>query len=284
MEDRLLATAAIEKCWKYTDYTALLFLMVLPVKSPLFKLALALHTGLLTILYVFYAIIIYFKSFNVSDHDEKRGSIIKLLNYIPTVMSMAASFMLNAISRGFQLITQSKSRINLNLYSQVITFALISSRKLFSLTSWGYITEEDDNAMHLRTLMMFCIFNLVQYRFIVQRNSSFKRSNQKLGAIEGLKLVFTDDSGMSPSFQCSLLKFRRTLFFGLAVLATSTCISLLYNGFILNDVSDYQASNFIMKLLLFVDVQFSLTLWMELHGLEFTFTTDNNSSYGHYKV
>lgn len=277
MEDRIFRTIPVERCWKHLEYVSFLVLMIMPVKNPVFKVALALHIGLQTIVYVFYSIIVHFKSFNSAEADRERGVVIKLLNYIPTFMSNVADFILNAISKMFQLLTKGKLKPNFKLYTQVITFALISFRKQVSLASWGYITEEDDNSMHLRTLILFCIFNLIQYRFVIQKNSSFTKTSQKLGWLEGLKKVFIDDSKMPPSFQCSLLKLRRTLFFGLSLLATLTCIILLYNGFLENDLNDYDASTFIVKLLLFIDVQFSLTMCRELHGLEFSFNDCNHS-------
>lgn len=275
MENYAFSAIWASQWWRAVEYVALAVLVLLPVKNPLFRVALALHTGLQSVVYALYAVIVHFKSFEAVERDEKRGGIARILNWVPSALSRISGAALRAISVGYQM--AARSNLNLALYSHAITFGLISARKLFSLACWGYVTDDDDNSLHLRTLVLFCIFNLIQYRYVVQGHSSFKGSTSKLSLGEGLRMVFVDDSTRSSSFRCAVLKFRRSVFFAAALLSMLFCFSLLYNGFIENNTSHYNASNLIVKFLLAVDVQFSLTMWTELSGLSVNFRNRSHS-------
>lgn len=264
--------------WKRVDYLALLGLLVFNTSNPLFKISMALRVGLHCMLYTTYAIVVYLKSFQSVTQNTSNGNVVsKLFNTIPTLFSKLSNFFLLMATKTLQFVgvLSLNNSANINSFGNVITFMFIFLRKIMALCCWCYITSDDDNDTHLKTLAVFCVFNLIHYRFVIAGHSTFKQA-PKLSLLEGINTIFVKGSKQSHS-KCSILKFQRSFYFVLTLIGTCFIFWFLFNGYFDNTQHYSTYMTFIVKLIFIIDSFFAHSLFIELSGLSFSFVNTDQS-------
>lgn len=273
--------------WKGLDFGTLFILFILKTTNPIFKIALALHIGLQTILVLMYAPVVYYKSDGISgdEKDERLGLFQKISNFIPTMIKKISVLMLQLVLKVLRFIRIGHFKLNIDCLGSVVAYLLISFRKIIALLISIYVTSEDDESTHRKTIALFTIFILMQMKFVNGLKTKVAHkglephcTDLRISIIRSLKLVFSLDLKKAPPNDV-IFNLLDSLRNWLSKICTAVTYGLIYYS--IQYPVEYIDSNFTwmltLKILIVLDSIFATSFLIELSGLNFHFINKNDT-------
>ncbi|KAH3671500.1 hypothetical protein OGAPHI_000203 [Ogataea philodendri] len=256
-----IALSTVGRIAKYHLYGCLTLVLVLGEANVVSKIALAAYVGVYTIVLLCYSWIVYLKSFQIVP--EKHQGLLKLaLNLLPLILEKVSRLLIEIVTFGLRVIGVSTKNTAVN--ELVVAFGIVSLRKLVALLCWAYITQEDDNSLHLKAFLAFCLMNLIQTRFII-KNDTVK--TDRVSWSEGFR-SFVNRSAKFDKRQSQTLRFRRN-----ALFLTNSAVSVLlfvsmFKYYWQLQNSYFKVMSVMIRLVLVLDLEFLRTLCDEFHGFK----------------
>jgi hypothetical protein len=270
----------VAKYWKMVEFGTLALLMVLKLTNPIFKIGMALHIGLQTMLVLFYSIIIYYKvnSLSHSDGSQSKGLIQKITDFVPNLIEKISTLVMKIILTVFKLNKIHQSKINLKRYSIVLTYSLIIFRKLLALMVSVYITAEDNESTHTKAIAIYSLFVSIQMKFINSYSNfdNTEKSNIHVGFpfFSCLKSLLSLNT--STKMNAHLLQITR----GRLFIITNILVAIfLYYTFdnALESLDSDLIWNMLIRILILFDALYVNTFIIELSGLQLQFKNANDT-------
>ncbi|KAG7841180.1 hypothetical protein KL942_002168 [Ogataea angusta] len=221
----------------------------------------AAYVGVYTMVLFCYGSIVYVKSFQ--SVPETRGGLVKAgLNLLPLLVEKVSRMLIGCFQLLFRLLRLSSGTSPVN--ELLVAYAIVSVRKLIALVSWVYITQQDDNSVHMKAFLVFCVMNITQNRFILKNDTA---KGERVDWREGLASFLTRPTRNSKR-EAEKLHFRRNTLFAANALFSALLFVSMFKYYSQFQDNYYKVMSVLIRLILLVDVEFLRTLCDEFAGLD----------------
>ena len=282
-----LSSAA--RYWKAIQYGTLTILFLLKITNPIFKIALALHVGLQTMLVLTYSPLVYYGSIIGDDDSSSKGLIQKFTGFVPGLIKKASGLVLKITLKLLKAMKICNPKVNINRLASVVTYFLIIFRKLLALMVSTYVTSEDDESTHKKAFALFTIFMAMEMKYILDLRLSNankcgdtpKVYNHSKGLVyKTVKLLYMFEplkiSGSTKNELFASLHLVRSRLYHAGV---GLAYILMYYTF--KHATELIDDDFIwmsiMKSLIAIDALFIISFVFELSGLNLNFSNKEDT-------
>ncbi|KAG7698809.1 hypothetical protein KL930_001587 [Ogataea haglerorum] len=221
----------------------------------------AAYIGVYSIVLFCYGSIVYVKSFQ--SVPETRGGLIKAgLDLLPLLVEKVSRVLISCFHVIFQLLHLSSGTSTAN--ELLVAYAIVSFRKIIALVCWAYITQQDDNSVHMKAFLVFCVMNITQNRFILKNDTV---QGERVDWKEGLASFVATPSSNSKR-EGEKLHFRRNTLFAANALFSALLFVSMFKYYSQFQDNYYKVMSILIRLILVVDMEFLRTLCDEFVGLD----------------
>ncbi|KAG7736172.1 hypothetical protein KL923_004881 [Ogataea haglerorum] len=221
----------------------------------------AAYIGVYSIVLFCYGSIVYVKSFQ--SVPETRGGLIKAgLDLLPLLVEKVSRVLKRCFHVIFQLLHLSSGTSTAN--ELLVAYAIVSFRKIIALVCWAYITQQDDNSVHMKAFLVFCVMNITQNRFILKNDTV---QGERVDWKEGLASFVATPSSNSKR-EGEKLHFRRNTLFAANALFSALLFVSMFKYYSQFQDNYYKVMSILIRLILVVDMEFLRTLCDEFVGLD----------------
>ncbi|KAG7703697.1 hypothetical protein KL914_004654 [Ogataea haglerorum] len=221
----------------------------------------AAYIGVYSIVLFCYGSIYYVKSFQ--SVPETRGGLIKAgLDLLPLLVEKVSRVLISCFHVIFQLLHLSSGTSTAN--ELLVAYAIVSFRKIIALVCWAYITQQDDNSVHMKAFLVFCVMNITQNRFILKNDTV---QGERVDWKEGLASFVATPSSNSKR-EGEKLHFRRNTLFAANALFSALLFVSMFKYYSQFQDNYYKVMSILIRLILVVDMEFLRTLCDEFVGLD----------------
>ncbi|KAG7692051.1 hypothetical protein KL915_004811 [Ogataea haglerorum] len=221
----------------------------------------AAYIGVYSIVLFCYGSIVYVKSFQ--SVPETRGGLIKAgLDLLPLLVEKVSRVLIRCFHVIFQLLHLSSGTSTAN--ELLVAYAIVSFRKIIALVCWAYITQQDDNSVHMKAFLVFCVMNITQNRFILKNDTV---QGERVDWKEGLASFVATPSSNSKR-EGEKLHFRRNTLFAANALFSALLFVSMFKYYSQFQDNYYKVMSILIRLILVVDMEFLRTLCDEFVGLD----------------
>ncbi|KAG7746159.1 hypothetical protein KL911_004433 [Ogataea haglerorum] len=221
----------------------------------------AAYIGVYSIVLFCYGSIVYVKSFQ--SVPETRGGLIKAgLDLLPLLVEKVSRVLISCFHVIFQLLHLSSGTSTAN--ELLVAYAIVSFRKIIALVCWAYITQQDDNSVHMKAFLVFCVMNITQNRFILKNDTV---QGERVDWKEGLASFVATPSSNSKR-EGEKLHFRRNTLFAANALFSAVLFVSMFKYYSQFQDNYYKVMSILIRLILVVDMEFLRTLCDEFVGLD----------------
>lgn len=275
------------KYWKAVEYGTLIVLFLLKTTNPIFKIALALHVGLQTMLILSFSPLVYYRSSIGDDESSSKGLIQKFTGFVPGLIKKLSGLVLQVTLKSLRAMSICDFKVDINRLASVVTYFLIIFRKLLALMVFTYVTSEDDESTHKKAFALFTIFMAMEMKYILDL-SCIKNSGGTPKPLNGskhlvyktIKLLYTLEppkiSGSSKNELLASLHLVRSRLYHAGV---GLAYILMYYTF--KHATELIDDDFIwmsiMKSLIAIDALFIMSFVFELSGLNLHFSNKEDT-------
>lgn len=283
MADRSTSISLYE-IGRYSVYILLLaatFILLFPLSNDLTKIAVALYTGISSIILMLYSIPLFFKSIMIlevpgNSTSRNEGVLYLILNFLPNLIIDTVKFISN-ITETIMAVTKLENFSGLN--TLVVSYGVVSMAKVILFGCFALITEEDDSSKHVKAFLNYLAVNLIFCRLIMNADGAIKgRGIEQISIMDGLKSFFQKHTG-NTKYESARMRTRRTILF---VSTLMLSLSFIFSTFQAYSGAFKKSSLFkgpIPKLFLLADIEFLKTLCFELNGIDAKFINDLENYY-----
>ncbi|ODQ45288.1 hypothetical protein PICMEDRAFT_74057 [Pichia membranifaciens NRRL Y-2026] len=275
------------KYWKAVEYGTLIVLFLLKTTNPIFKIALALHVGLQTMLILSFSPLVYYRSSIGDDESSSKGLIQKFTGFVPGLIKKLSGLVLQVTLKSLRAMSICDFKVDINRLASVVTYFLIIFRKLLALMVFTYVTSEDDESTHKKAFALFTIFMAMEMKYILDL-SCIKNGGGTPKPLNGsknlvyktIKLLYTLEppkiSGSSKNELLASLHLVRSRLYHAGV---GLAYILMYYTF--KHATELIDDDFIwmsiMKSLIAIDALFIMSFVFELSGLNLHFSNKEDT-------
>ncbi|KAG7714043.1 hypothetical protein KL949_004773 [Ogataea haglerorum] len=221
----------------------------------------AAYIGVYSIVLFCYGSIVYVKSFQ--SVPETRGGLIKAgLDLLPLLVEKVSRVLISCFHVIFQLLHLSSGTSTAN--ELLVAYAIVSFRNIIALVCWAYITQQDDNSVHMKAFLVFCVMNITQNRFILKNDTV---QGERVDWKEGLASFVATPSSNSKR-EGEKLHFRRNTLFAANALFSALLFVSMFKYYSQFQDNYYKVMSILIRLILVVDMEFLRTLCDEFVGLD----------------
>ncbi|KAG7765267.1 hypothetical protein KL931_004571 [Ogataea haglerorum] len=230
----------------------------------------AAYIGVYSIVLFCYGSIVYVKSFQ--SVPETRGGLIKAgLDLLPLLVEKVSRVLISCFHVIFQLLHLSSGTSTAN--ELLVAYAIVSFRKIIALVCWAYITQQDDNSVHMKAFLVFCVMNITQNRFILKNDTV---QGERVDWKEGLASFVATPSSNSKR-EGEKLHFRRNTLFAANALFSALLFVSMFKYYSQFQDNYYKVMSILIRLILVVDMEFLRTLCDEFVGLDVVMGGEKNN-------
>lgn len=270
------------KYWKSVELVSILVMLILKSTNPIFKISLALHIGLQSMLILLYSPLVYYKSSIENDSNSINNGILqKIIGFIPNLIKSISIIGLKIFLKlinSLNFVSLKHEKLNITKLGLVLSYFLITLRKMIALLVSIYVTSIDDESTHRKAFIIFIIFISIQIKFIndlTNEKLSSKYKNLKLPLVDTFKILFKSQIDKVNN-KNGLLFISRKRISLLTILLS--IFSIYYTITNITEVNDNDLIwEIIMKSFIILDSVFVTTLLVELSGLDLYFNTSNDT-------
>lgn len=206
-------------------------------------------------------------------------------------MIFIADFAINSVYKLIFKKNGKKNQFSNFFNGTIVSFLIISLRKIIVLLCWINITPEDDDSINSKAFLLYSFMNILQQWFIIKTinlnetsNNNFKSifkftRNSILNTLNSFYKLPRDTKNFNKAFKLKF-KIKRNLCFLISIFLNFLLLIVFYKHFIEESLGNDDFTHhpfwfYLIKplqlLTLYFDLEFTNTLILEVSYLNFNF-------------